>query len=50
MKKNQIKRCLDSISEMNDEEIEINKDFIRKVAVSARELIINLDRANKNRK
>lgn len=44
MKKNQVKSCLDSISEMNDDEIDMNKDFIRNVSIEAYGLIKSLEK------
>nr|WP_272898890.1 hypothetical protein [Brevibacillus laterosporus] len=39
MKRHEVLSALDRITEMTDEEIEINSDWIRKIALSAYTLI-----------
>ena len=45
MKKCEVKKELDSIKYMNDEDIKINPDFIRKIATESYALITNLERS-----
>lgn len=47
MNKTEVKEYLDHIREMSDDEITINKEFIRKVAENALALIKNLERKKK---
>lgn len=46
MKKNEVLKALDNISEMNDDDIKIdrNADYIRKTAIEAYSLIKTLER------
>lgn len=44
MKKSEVKKALDDIRDMSDEEIQLNVDFIRNVAEEALALIGNLEK------